>query len=63
VIGCVARANLTALSNFRKWEILFGEDFPFPAAERLPPKIDEAVTDILQIVGDKRWGPRLSKTK
>jgi uncharacterized membrane protein YkvA (DUF1232 family) len=31
VIGCVARANLTAISNFRKWEILFSEDFPFPS--------------------------------
>jgi uncharacterized membrane protein YkvA (DUF1232 family) len=29
VIGCVARANLTAISNFRKWEILFGGEFPF----------------------------------
>ncbi len=24
VIGCVARANLAAISNLRKWEILFG---------------------------------------
>jgi len=30
VIGCVARANLTTISNFRKWEILFSGDFPFP---------------------------------
>ena len=29
VIGCVARANLKAISNFRKWEILFSGDFPF----------------------------------
>lgn len=29
VIGCVARANLAAISNFRKWEILFGGGFPF----------------------------------
>jgi len=27
-IGCVARANLAAISNFRKWEILFGGAFP-----------------------------------
>jgi uncharacterized membrane protein YkvA (DUF1232 family) len=30
VITCVAKANLTAISNFRKWEILFSGDFPFP---------------------------------
>ena len=30
VIACVAKANLTAISNFRKWEILFGGVFPFP---------------------------------
>ena len=30
VIACVAKANLTAISNFRKWEILFSGDFPFP---------------------------------
>jgi uncharacterized membrane protein YkvA (DUF1232 family) len=29
VIGCVAKANLAAISNFRKWEILFGGGFPF----------------------------------
>jgi len=29
VIGCVARANLAAISNLRKWEILFGGGFPF----------------------------------
>jgi uncharacterized membrane protein YkvA (DUF1232 family) len=29
VIACVARANVTAISNFRKWEILFGGGFPF----------------------------------
>jgi uncharacterized membrane protein YkvA (DUF1232 family) len=63
VIGYVARANLTAISNFRKWEILFGGTFPFPAAERLPVKIDEVVADIVQAVGDKRFGPRLGKTK
>jgi uncharacterized membrane protein YkvA (DUF1232 family) len=63
VIGCVARANLTALSNFRKWEILFSGTFPFPAAERLPARIDEVVADIVQAVGDKRLGPRLGKTK
>jgi uncharacterized membrane protein YkvA (DUF1232 family) len=63
VIGCVARLNLTALSNFRKWEILFSEGFPFSAVERLPPKIDEAIAHIVQTVGDKRWGPSLGKTK
>jgi uncharacterized membrane protein YkvA (DUF1232 family) len=63
VIGCVARANLTAISNFRKWEILFGEDFPFPAAEPLPPKIDKVVGNIVQAVGYKKFGPRLGKTK
>ena len=30
VIACVAKANLTAISNFRKWEILFSGVFPFP---------------------------------
>jgi uncharacterized membrane protein YkvA (DUF1232 family) len=30
VIGFVAKANLTAISNFRKWEILFSGAFPFP---------------------------------
>lgn len=30
VIGFVARANLTAISNFRKWEIMFSGAFPFP---------------------------------
>jgi len=49
VIGCVARANLTAVSNFRKSEILFSE--AFPSAECLPAKIDEAVADIVQTVG------------
>lgn len=63
VIGYVARANLTAISNFRKWEILSGGTFPFPAAERLPAKIDEVVADIVQAVGDKRFGPRLGETK
>jgi uncharacterized membrane protein YkvA (DUF1232 family) len=63
VIGCVARANLAAIGNFRKWEILFGGTFPFPAAERLPAQIDEVVGDIVQAVGDKRLGPRLGKTK
>ena len=29
VIASVARANLTAISNFRKWEILLSGDFPF----------------------------------
>jgi uncharacterized membrane protein YkvA (DUF1232 family) len=29
VIGCVAKANLAAISNFRKWEIWFGGGFPF----------------------------------
>ena len=29
VIGCVAKANLAAISNFRKWEILFGGGSPF----------------------------------
>jgi uncharacterized membrane protein YkvA (DUF1232 family) len=29
VIGCVAKTNLAAISNFRKWEILFGGGFPF----------------------------------
>jgi len=29
LIACVARANVTAISNFRKWEILFSGDFPF----------------------------------
>jgi uncharacterized membrane protein YkvA (DUF1232 family) len=28
VITCVARANLTLISNFRKWEILHGGGFP-----------------------------------
>lgn len=28
VITCVARANLTLISNFRKWEILHGGSFP-----------------------------------
>jgi uncharacterized membrane protein YkvA (DUF1232 family) len=32
VIGCVARANLTAVSNFRKWEILFSGEFPYTRA-------------------------------
>jgi hypothetical protein len=31
-IGCVARANHAAISNFRKWEILFGGGFPFARA-------------------------------
>lgn len=31
VIGFVAKANLTAISNFRKWEILFSGAFPFPS--------------------------------
>jgi uncharacterized membrane protein YkvA (DUF1232 family) len=30
VIRFVAKANLTAISNFRKWEILFSGAFPFP---------------------------------
>ena len=30
VMTCVARANLTAISNFRKWEILFSGEFPSP---------------------------------
>jgi uncharacterized membrane protein YkvA (DUF1232 family) len=30
VITGVAKANLTAISNFRKWEIGFSEDFPVP---------------------------------
>jgi uncharacterized membrane protein YkvA (DUF1232 family) len=30
VIALVARTNLTAISNFRKWEILFSGEFPFP---------------------------------
>jgi uncharacterized membrane protein YkvA (DUF1232 family) len=29
VIGYVASSNLTAVSNFRKWEILFSGEFPF----------------------------------
>ena len=29
VIACVARANLTTISNFRKWEIWFSGEFPF----------------------------------
>jgi uncharacterized membrane protein YkvA (DUF1232 family) len=33
VIGSVAKANLTAISNFRKWEILFSGN-PFPARTR-----------------------------
>jgi uncharacterized membrane protein YkvA (DUF1232 family) len=32
VITFVAKANLTAISNFRKWEILFSGDFPFHSA-------------------------------
>jgi uncharacterized membrane protein YkvA (DUF1232 family) len=32
VITCVARANLAAISNFRKWQILFSGEFPFPSA-------------------------------
>jgi len=28
VITCVARANVTLISNFRKWEILHGGGFP-----------------------------------
>jgi hypothetical protein len=28
-IGYEARANHAAISNFRKWEILFGGGFPF----------------------------------
>jgi uncharacterized membrane protein YkvA (DUF1232 family) len=63
VIGSVARANLAAVSNFRKWEILFSGAFPFPAGERLPPEIDKAVGGIVRAVGEKRWGPRLGKTK
>jgi uncharacterized membrane protein YkvA (DUF1232 family) len=63
VIGCVARANLTALSNFRKWEILFGGAFPFPAVERLPAEIDEAVANTVEAVSDKRFGPRLGRIK
>ena len=38
VISLVARSNLTAVSNFRKWEILFSGEFPFryprPATRR-----------------------------
>jgi uncharacterized membrane protein YkvA (DUF1232 family) len=63
VIECVVKANLTALNNFRKWEILSSETFPFPAAERLPPKVGEAVADIVRAVGEKRWGSHLGKTK
>jgi uncharacterized membrane protein YkvA (DUF1232 family) len=33
VIGCVAKANLTAISNFRKWEIWFSGDYPFARHE------------------------------
>jgi len=29
VIGCVAEANLAAISNFRKSDILFSGGFPF----------------------------------
>ena len=29
VIGYVAKVNLTAISNFRKWEILFSGEFAF----------------------------------
>jgi uncharacterized membrane protein YkvA (DUF1232 family) len=29
VIGYVAKMNLTAISNFRKWEILFSGEFPY----------------------------------
>ena len=29
VIGCMAKLHLAAISNFRKWEILFGGGFPF----------------------------------
>ncbi|MCU1243951.1 MAG: hypothetical protein JWO71_4677 [Candidatus Acidoferrum typicum] len=63
VIGCVATAKLKAINNFRKWEILFGGDFPFPAAEPLPAKIDEVVGNIVQAVGHERFGPRLRKTE
>ena len=38
VIGLVARANLQAISNFRKWEILFSGEFPFRCQRStLPP--------------------------
>jgi len=30
LIASVAEANLTAISNLRKWEILFSGAFPFP---------------------------------
>jgi uncharacterized membrane protein YkvA (DUF1232 family) len=64
VIGCVARANLTAISNFRKWEIVFSGDFPFPSAGGSPSKkVDDVVANIVQAIGDKRWGPRLGKSK
>jgi uncharacterized membrane protein YkvA (DUF1232 family) len=63
VIGFVARANLNAVSNFRKWEILFGGGFPFPTVETVPVKVNDAVAGIVQTVRDKRWGPRLGKAK
>jgi uncharacterized membrane protein YkvA (DUF1232 family) len=63
VIGYVARANLMEVSNFRKWEIVFGGAFPFAAAEDLPAKTVEALADIVRTVGDKKWGPHLCKTK
>ena len=53
VIAYVARANLAAVSNFRKWEILFSRSFPFLAAEPVPANIEKAVADIVQRVGSR----------